>query len=110
MAEAIPSQFTLVNATADGDNLVIAAPGAGLKIRVLGYVLTVTAAGVVSLQDTVGTPVVHGKFDLAAGENATYSGGMDAPAFELAENVGLEINNPTGVDTLGHMTWIKWPA
>lgn len=105
---AFPAEvkYARINATADGDNTVIAAV-AGKALRVLGYALNVTAAGTISLQDTAGTPVVHAQFALAANGVVSYAGGLQAPAFETASGVGLEVNNPTGVDTLGHISYLE---
>lgn len=97
-------KFARVNATADGDNTVIAAVS-GKKIRVLAYVVNANAPGVVTLQDTAGTPVVHASFELTDGGTVSYPGGIFAPAFETAKGTGLEINNAVGVDALGHITY-----
>lgn len=106
MAEFPALKFVRVAATADGDNEIVAAV-AGKKIRVLAYSLGVTAAGTMKLQDTAGSPAVHAEFPLAANGRAEYAGGTRAPAFETAAGVGLEVSNPTGVDTLGHLTYIE---
>lgn len=103
---AVTVKYAVVNAAADGDNTVIAAV-ASKKIRVLGYHLSVTAAGLIVLQDTAGTPVVHARHSLAANGTASYAGGHDAPAFETAAGEGVEISNPASVDTHGHITYIE---
>ena len=95
-----------VNATADGNNTVIAAVPAK-TLLVLGYVLTVTAAGTITLQDNQGTPAVHAQLSLPANGVAAYAGGRDAPAFEVAAGQALVVNNPVGVDTLGHITYVE---
>lgn len=101
-------KFAKVDATADGDNTVIAAV-TGKKIRVLGYVLTgvSTAGATFTIQDTATTPVVHAKLSLPATGGVAYSGGLEAPAFETAAGTGVEINNPTGADALGHMVYLE---
>jgi len=100
------TKFARVNATSDGDNTVVAAV-VGKKIRVIGYSLTTTAAGVIALQDTTGTPVVHATLSFAAAGSASYAGGPLCPAFETASGAGVEISNAAGVDTLGHLTYIE---
>lgn len=97
-----------VNATADGDNEIVAAV-TGKKIRVLAYALSVTGAGTISLQNTATTPVVHAQFPLAANGVVSYPGGIQAPAFETATGTGLEINNAALQDTLGHLTYSEVP-
>lgn len=99
-------KFVRVNAVADGDNVVIAAV-AGKRIRVISYVLMATAAGTISIQDTAGTPVVLAQFPLAANSGVSYAGGLEAPAFETGPGLGVEINNPVGVDTLGHIAYLE---
>lgn len=103
---AVPIKFVRVNATADGDNTIVAAVG-GKKIRVLGYALTVTAAGTITVQNTQATPVLMAQFSLAAQGGVSYAGGLTAPAFETAVGTGVEINNPAGVDILGHLTYVE---
>lgn len=105
---AYPSdvKYVRVNATADGDNVVIAAV-AGKAIRVIAYQLTASAAGTVTVQDTAGSPVVFASFAMAANGNLSYEGGLQAPAFETASGTGLEISNGAGVDTLGHITYLE---
>lgn len=103
---AVTIKYVRVNATADADNVIVAAVG-GKAIRVLGYAFAVTAAGTISLQDTAVTPVVHAQFPLAANGGVSYAGGLAAPAFQTATGTGVEINNPAAVDTLGHLTYIE---
>lgn len=106
MAEAPVIKYARVNATADGDNVVIAAV-AGAGIRVIGYVLTVTAAGVIKLQDTAATPAIHAELSLPLNGVAPYAGGLSCPAFETAAGTGVEVNNPAAVDTLGHIAYTE---
>jgi hypothetical protein len=99
-------KYARVNATADGDNTVIAAVS-GKALRVLGYQLATTAAGTITLQDSAGSPAVFASFPMAANGNISYAGGLQAPAFETASGVALEISNGAGVDTLGHITYVE---
>lgn len=95
--------YVSVNATANGDNEIIAAV-AGRRVMVLGYMLTGTTTGTISIQDTAGSPVVHARIRIGTdGAGAAYSGPV--PAFTTASGVGVEISNHTGNDTLGHMTY-----
>jgi hypothetical protein len=104
---AVPIKHAAVNATTDGDNAIIAAV-ASKKIVVLGYVLTGTATGTITIQDTAGTPNVLGKIRCSSdGGGASYAGGIDCPAFETIAGNGLEINNTAGLDCLGHITYIE---
>lgn len=98
-------KFARVSAADDGDNTVITGT-ANKSIYVLGYALNANAAGVVTIQDSAGTPVVHASFELTDGGVVTYAGSEDAPAFKIAKGLNLEINNAAGVDALGHLTYI----
>lgn len=95
-----------VNATADGVNNIIAAV-VGKKIRVIAYNLTVNVAGKITIQDTTGTPVVLADLHLAVGVSAPFNGNVNQFAFETSSGKGLDISNPAGVDTFGHITYIE---
>lgn len=97
--------YARFNATSDGDNTVVEA-ATGKRIVVLGYALNVNAAGVVKFQSTATEAVIAAEFEFTDGGGATYAGGPECPAFELAMGVGLEINCATGVDGLGHVTYV----
>jgi hypothetical protein len=103
----IPAQerkYVRVNATADGANTIITGT-AGKRIRVLGYALNVNAAGVITVQDSAGSPAVLASFEFVDGGGVSYGGGDEAPAFEVATGLNLVISNAAGVDTLGHITY-----
>lgn len=100
----IQIKFVRVNATADGDNTIITGVS-GKKIRVLGYAITVTTAGTITLQDSAGTANVFGQFSLAAQGGVSYAGGPMCPAFETIAGNGVEINTQTGQDCLGHLSY-----
>lgn len=97
-------RYARINATADGDNTVIAAPGAGKQITVIGYAINANAPGVVTIQDTAN--VVVASFELTDGGGVTYAGSFECPAFDLPVNTGLELSNAVGMDTLGHITYV----
>lgn len=97
-------EFVRVNATADGANTVISGRS-GEVIVVLGYSLTANAAGVVTLQDSTGTPVVFASFELLDSQPVAYAGGDSCPAFEVTAGKNFVISNAAGVDTLGHVTF-----
>lgn len=98
-------KFVRVNATSDGDNTIITNSDTNLAIVIFGYALNVNAAGVITLQDSAGTPVVHASFELVDGGGVSYAGSADTPAFVLAKGTNFEINTAAGVDALGHVTY-----
>jgi hypothetical protein len=97
-----------VNATADGDNTVIAAPAAGLRIEVLSYHLTnnTATAGAVLFKSGANT---IGRTHLAS--NATnpvisQNGKREVPVFICNAAEAFIINTTAGQDVVGHLTYI----
>lgn len=104
---AAPIKYARINATALGDNAVVAAVG-GKKIRVLGYAFTTSVAVAANFQDTQVTPVVHaGPFDLAANGGVSFAGGLAGPAFETAAGQGVEMNLSVAANVRGHLTYVE---
>jgi hypothetical protein len=99
-------EFVRVNATADGDNTVITGRS-NERIVVLGYALNVNAAGVITLQDSAGSPAVFASFELVDGGGVSYAGSPECPAFAVTAALNLEVSNAAGVDTLGHITFVR---
>lgn len=97
--------FARINATSDGDNTVITGT-TGYKIRVLSYAFTLNAAGVVTVQDSAGTPGVLASFELTDGGGVSFAGGFDAPAFDVTSGLNLEFSMAAGVDALGHIAYV----
>lgn len=98
-------KFVKVNATADGDNTVIAAV-AGRQIRVVGYCISALAAGTITFQDDTASAVVIGALKIADAAIVSYAGSEDAPAFEGGNGKGIEINTSAGLDITGHLTYV----
>lgn len=90
-----------INATADGDNTVIAAV-TGKKLRILAYVFTATTAGVVAFKDSVTT---FASFSPPANGGASYPGGVHAPAFETGTGEAFVVNTTASQDVVGHITY-----
>lgn len=96
-------KFALVNATADGDNTILAAV-ASKKIRVLAYSLSVSLTGTITVKSAA---TEKAKLSLTTGTPAPFAGSLYTPAFETGVNEALIVNNPAGVDTFGHITYIE---
>lgn len=98
-------QHIRVNARADGDNTVIAAPAAGKKIIVVGYCVSFSAAGTATFKSgAAGT--THADFDSTAGSGSQqYAGNWDAPAFECDAATAFVISNTAAMDTVGHISF-----
>jgi hypothetical protein len=97
-------RYVEVAATADGQNVIVAA-AAGKRVKVIGFVLTVTAAAQqLVIESTGGTNLAQ--FTLAANGGVSYAGSYEGPAFQTIMDQGLAIVNPTGVDTYGFFTYL----
>lgn len=94
--------FAVVDATADGDNELIAAVS-GRKIRVLSYALSVDVTGEINIESGAATSIA--RLFLLAGSPSNY-GAAGIPAFETVEGENLNLVNPAGTDTTGHITYI----
>jgi hypothetical protein len=106
----LPNKFKVkharVNATADGDNVVIAA-ASGKQYTVLGYAIGVNAAGVITFQDTTASPNIYASYELTDGGGVSFAGNFDCPAFEVHANKGFEVSTAAGVDALGFVTYVE---
>lgn len=97
-------QFVPVDATADGANTVIPAIP-GRPIRVVSYLLMVTQpANPLIVQDDDGT--LRAKFVCAANGGVSFPGSEVGCAFESGFGKALQVVNPVGVDTYGHMAYV----
>ena len=96
----------VINATADGANTVVSAQ-TGKKIRVLGYVLNVNAAGTVQWK-TGASANLSGAMEFPDGGGATAN--LCDPLsevfwFETVAGEALTITCAVGVDALGHVVY-----
>jgi hypothetical protein len=101
-------QRAVVNATADGDNTVIAAPGAGKSILVLGGRLRAVGAATLVILKSGAGGTVHADFNAAAAApGAVLQLPSDAEVGVFLGDVGasLVINNTAGVDTFGFLAY-----
>src|SRR6266496_2917674 len=96
-------KYLLVQATADGANVLVAAV-ANKRIKVISYVLTVTAAGTLVVEETGGTDLAN--FSLGINGGVSFAGCYEGPAFQTALGQGLQTNNPAGVDVFGHIAYL----
>lgn len=107
----------VISATADGDNTIVPA-AAGYKLRVLGYVLNVNAAGTVQWKSGAAT-ALSGAMELVDGggvaaplvQPVPHAGPLSSPYwFETASGQALVLATAAGVDGLGHVTYQKIPG
>lgn len=94
-------QFAVIN-TAAGDTTLVAAQGAGVKIRVIGFALVPAAAAVVNFFSATGGTALTGAMSLTAPlwiESASFG------IFETVANQLLNLHQ-TGVVQLSG--WLLW--
>lgn len=107
-----PVKHANISAASDGENEIVAAV-AGKRIVVISYVLVVvhaTARGTSTFRslaaNTDHATFFSGTDDLDGGLVYTYTGHPKAPAFECEVGEALGINNGSGVDCAGHVTYM----
>jgi hypothetical protein len=96
-------QFVAIN-TAAGDTTLVAAQAAGVKIRVLSFLVVAAAAAVASFQSGTGGTALTGPMTLAAGAQVN----TDANPFGCFETAAATLLNlhQTGVVQLsGFLIW-----
>lgn len=102
-------QRVSVNAAADGDNTVIAAPGAGKAILVVGGRLRAVGAATLVILRSGAAGTIHADFNAAAAAPATQAdlgfSHPDSGVFQVDTNTALVINNTAGVDTFGFISY-----
>lgn len=92
---------SFVNASALGNTQVVAAQGAGVKIRVHGFLVVTTAAQTVKFQSA--TTDISAGFPLAANGGVStpyYPGGMFETAANQALNINLGVATAAGVQVI----------
>lgn len=95
-----------VNAVNDGDNTVIAAPGVGRAILILGYNLRAIGAGIVILRSGAAGSQIDSVTGVAAPGTAMEAQGDSEVGVGLVDaNTALVINNAVGVDTTGYLAY-----
>lgn len=98
-------ETVVVNATADGDNTIVAADPLR-KIRVIAYALRGSSAAAFTAKSAA---TALATFTLASGERIVYVGSHDVPAFETEINEALIFTNAAGLDVVGHLTIVRVP-
>lgn len=95
-------QFASISTAASGATTLVAAQGAGLKIKVVSY--AVVASGAVTVQFT-GTGNLTGAMSLAANGGLVVAGQPSAHLFETAANALLAIVLGGAVQVSGHLAY-----
>jgi hypothetical protein len=103
MASFGEPQFVAIN-TAAGDTTLVAAQAAGVKIRVLGFLLVAAAAAVVSFQSGTGGTALSGPMTLATGVEID-TAGMPFGVFETAAATLLNLHQTGAVQLSGFLIW-----
>lgn len=98
-------RFGVISDGASGDATLVAAAGAGLKIKVVSYVIM--AAGTVSVKflNGPGGGNLTGAFPLVANTGIAVAGSTNSHLFETSANTALVINLSAAVSVTGHYSY-----
>lgn len=97
--------FGVINTSSSGDNTLVAAPGTGLKIKVVSYVLVASSA--VSVKFTSGAAGTNlcGAMSLSANGGVSACGQVGSHLLEAASNTALVLNLSGAVQVSGHYSY-----
>jgi hypothetical protein len=98
-----PAQFVSINVSVGGQTQLVAAPGAGLAIKVVQYVII--AAGAVTVKFQSGNADLTGPMALAQNGGCVVLGEPSAHLFQTAVNTALNINLGGAVQVSGHLAY-----
>lgn len=96
-------RYALINATTEGGANTIVAAVEGRKIIVVGYAVSVTKVGAYTFKDATAS---RAKLQLPENGGATYSGSVNAPAWEGAEGKALELETVATGKAYGHLCYV----
>lgn len=101
------AQFAPITAGAAGDVTVVAAGGAGVKIRVHQYTLILNTGGTVQWfsNPSAQTKPLSGPMTPVTGGGAAPAGGGGVPLFETNANESLVLNLAGAAVVGGHVTY-----
>jgi hypothetical protein len=98
--------FSVINAAAAGNNTIVAAQGAGVKIRVVGFFLLNTTALIATFQSGAGGAAITGPLALQTGQYIN-SGFSTQGWFETAANALLNLNLSAATQVSGAISWVQ---
>lgn len=104
MAVVSEIQTAVVNTAASGNNTIVAAQAAGIKIRVVGFFLVAAGAVVVNLQSGAGGATLTGPMSAVAG--VQLSAGPSMGLFDTAAATLLNLNLGAAVQVSGFVNWV----
>lgn len=104
-ATSVP-KYAVISAASSGDNTIVAAAGAGIKIRVVAYSLVCAAATTTRFESGASGTALTGQMSFAA------NGGISAPYnpdgwFETADNTLLNLELSAANQVSGHLTYVE---
>lgn len=94
-------KFATISLTATGD---LVAAVTDKKIRVISYAFVTSAALTINFES--GTTDITGPMEVAANGGVSYSGGVDAPAFETAAGTKLAMTISGTGNVRGHLCYV----
>jgi len=100
-------KYARINATASGETTVVTGV-AGKRIIVLGYLFSSLLGVSVAVKSNPGGTTLAGAFDLPANGDKSYSGGLNAPAFQTEVGQALVFDLGLATSVRGHLTYIEF--
>ena len=98
-----PVLYAAISAAALGDNAVVAAAGAGLKIKVVSYKLVCTAANTVKWRSAAVD--LEGGCAYAANQGVAFASDQKSPLLQTADNAPLNLNLSAATQVSGHVAY-----
>jgi hypothetical protein len=98
-------QYAVVNTATSGNNTIVAAQAAGVKIRVVGYLLVAAGAVTANFQSGAGGTTLTGAMSLATG-TPNKPGFNPQGWFETAAATLLNLNLGGAVQVSGFVAWV----
>lgn len=100
-------KFAVINVAAVSTDAVLVAAVTGKRIRVISYLIEMTAAGTALFESGTATALT-GTLEFTADVPVSFAGGIYAPAFETATGASLTLTTTgAGAAAVGHLAYIE---
>lgn len=101
--------FAAISAAASGANTLVAAGGAGLKVKLVSYMLIAEGTVAATFQSGAGGTALSGALPLVANAGAVVPGTPSSHIMETAANTLLNLNLSAAVGVRGHLSYFLEP-
>ena len=101
--------FASISAASSGNNTLVAAAAAGLKIKVVSYVIVADGAVTATFQSGAGGTALSGAMSLAANGGVSAVGQVSSHLMETAAATLLNLSLGSAVGVRGHLSYFLEP-